>query len=311
MNLKCDKFLSVTACPGCGSAAYRETGAIAPEFACLTGGREFKQPPYAIHECSACGLLYKNNTASPPELNAYYARVDFRKWEIPGFFPNERAVHAVLRQLPPGARILDFGCSSGRLLAQLTTAYDCYGHEINLDAARIAADKGIQMLSTEALHPRSCGLFDAVVMVDVFEHLPAPTELLENLFQLVKPGGMFLIATGNGDTPICRRDPSQFWYFRNVEHLCMLTRRYTEWTAQMLNAAIIHWQEMSHYDCGWRQQFWQRSRNFAYWNTRPGAVFRSWLRFVPMFSRAIYWKCQPEITCTKDHVLVVLRKIKE
>src|SRR5208337_404762 len=105
--------VQVEVCPSCGATGFMATGPEASGLEANCGGEIFQQPPYSVRECSSCGLLYKDNTTSPAELDEYYAVVDFRKWEIPGLFPTERAALAVLRKLPHGARILDFGCSTG------------------------------------------------------------------------------------------------------------------------------------------------------------------------------------------------------
>ncbi|MFI5367449.1 MAG: class I SAM-dependent methyltransferase [Spirochaetia bacterium] len=167
----------IIVCPACASRESVACAGPAPGFDCVIEARTFTQPDYVILECAQCGLLYRTPTLTPEVLSDYYKRVDYRKWEIPGFFPNERAVHAQLRQLPRGARILDFGCSSGRLLAPLVKDYQCHGYEINMPAATAAAAKGIKMLPSDALE-RPLETFDAVVTVDVFEHLSAPLELL-------------------------------------------------------------------------------------------------------------------------------------
>jgi hypothetical protein len=79
--------------------------------------------------------LYKDVALSDQSLNEYYAGVDFKKWEIPGLFPTERIVIEHLKALSPGARVLDVGCSSGRLLSALPAHYLRYGMEPNATAA--------------------------------------------------------------------------------------------------------------------------------------------------------------------------------
>jgi cyclopropane fatty-acyl-phospholipid synthase-like methyltransferase len=83
-------------------------------------------------------------------------------------------MYAHLRKLPLGSRRLDFGCSSGRLLAPLVGNYRCRGMEITPDAAAVAPAKGLCILPDHAIDTEPGGSFDAVVMVDMFEHLLAP-----------------------------------------------------------------------------------------------------------------------------------------
>src|SRR2546430_12824543 len=69
-------------------------------------------------------------------------------------------------------------------------------------------------------------MFHAIILVDLFEHLSRPLELLNKLSQRLTDNGLLLIATGNGDATACRRDPALFWDFRNLQRLCMLTRKH-------------------------------------------------------------------------------------
>jgi SAM-dependent methyltransferase len=273
------------------------------------GDREFEQPPYEVRECATCGLLYKSNTASPAELDEYYATVDFRKWEIPGHFPTERAALSILRILPKESRFLDFGCSSGRLLAPLVGDYDCCGFEIRAEAAAMAEAKGLHMLAPGFLTRDQVQRFNAVVMVDVFEHLSSPTDLLRKLYPLLKAGGLLLIVTGNGDSAACRLDPAQFWYFRNVEHLCMLTRRNAAYLARELGARFEHWQEVSHYDAPLLKRLKQGAQRFSYWQFRHRTFLsKTVLPLIPRFNRARHWPMAPAYEVSRDHVLLGLRK---
>ena len=300
--------IAVTACPACQSGAFLETGR-ASGLTCRLGERDFIQPEYVVRECSDCGLLYRTPNLSAEELGAYYALVDYRKWEVPGFFPTERAIHQRLRQRAPGARILDFGCSSGRLLAPLVGTYECCGFEINAEAARIAAEKGLEIISASAFESGSCGMFDAIVLSDVFEHLSAPTKLLSQMVALLQPGGELLLVTGNADAPACRLDPAQFWYFRTVEHLCMIDRRHAEFLAQKMSVTLVDWHELSHYDTPLGEHLFQFARHFAYWQFQHRTLLaKTLLPLVPMLKRARHWTTAPAYTASADHVLAVFQK---
>ena len=301
--------MDVRVCPACGAVSSRETGACAPGFSVLIGTHEFQQRDYVVRECCDCGLLFRTPIPTPQVLSAYYSEVDFRKWEIPGHCPPERAALAVLRRLPQGSNLLDFGCSTGRLLASQVGSYDCSGFEIDARAALRAADSGLKMLPPEFMESRAAETFDGIVMMDVFEHLASPTAVLVRLSQDLKPGGILVIGTGNGDSPVCRLDPAQFWYFRNIEHLVMLTLRYANWLADKLGLTLEMWEHLCHYDHSLRMRGAQYLRHTAYWRFRQGSrLERSLMRLLPRVRRAEHWAVAPGFSASRDHVVAVLRK---
>jgi 2-polyprenyl-3-methyl-5-hydroxy-6-metoxy-1,4-benzoquinol methylase len=307
--LTSSKIVESESCPVCGTTKFEAKGSISPEVVVTVDGRAFKQPPGFIRECLFCGLLFRSPVLSEDELADYYRSVDFRKWEPNGMFPTEQATLRVLGSLPTQAKILDFGCSSGRLLSNLVNEYDCYGYEINEAAAAEAANKGVRILSTFALEQEYQQTFDAVVMVDVFEHLNNPFSVITRLFQLLKSKGILVIVTGNGDCLTCRRDPAHFWYFLCIEHLCMLTRKHANYLATKLGARLESWKEVCHYNHTSVEKLRQFSRHFAYWQFRQQTFLsRTLLQVTPLLRRAKDWPVAPAYTCTRDHVLLILRK---
>jgi 2-polyprenyl-3-methyl-5-hydroxy-6-metoxy-1,4-benzoquinol methylase len=303
------RFSKFDHCPACGSAQSKVTGEKMQPLTTSVGGRDFVQPSYTILECTECGLLYKSAVMGQEEMNAYYKAVDFQKWEIPGLFPTERIVLGLIGKLPRHSRILDFGCSSGRLLSSLVSTYECLGSEMNTVAASRASERGLRMLSDTEFTTNPPRDLDAVVLMDVFEHLTTPVDLLSKLTSCLKPGGKLIIGTGNGDAPACRRDPSQFWYFRNVEHVCMITRRHAQFLCDSNDLRLESWRECSHYDTPLRDIYSQKLRDFAYWQFFKAPVLkRLALTMIPVFNRARNWPCAPALTCTADHVVAVFVK---
>lgn len=298
---------TIDKCPACGSRTSEVTGPAAPSIRTRVGEAIFEQPEYLIQQCAQCALLYRDRTLSTEEFQRYYSLVPPATWEIEGHHPTETAVLSLLGKLPSGSRILDFGCSSGRLLAGLTSQHHCYGFEINPEAARAAAEKGLQMLSWEGLE-RGAESFDAVVLTDVFEHLSEPVDVLRRLASVLAPEGSLVIVTGDGDAAACRRDPAQFWYFRTLEHVCMLTRKHADFLAAELNLRLLDWRTLCHYSLTPREQLVQRVQNFIYWQFRIRTWFaRAVLRFLPGFTRLRRGDLAPTYSCSRDHVLAVFR----
>lgn len=298
---------SVKKCPGCGGAHAVTTGPGGLAFSTRLQRCEYVQPAYDILECVDCGLLYKSDVLSDSLLGDYYSEVDYRKWEIPGLFPTERLVREELLGLSMGSRILDVGCSSGRLLSSLPAGYALFGVEPNADASVEAAGKGITIIppiDDEKIDP-----FDAIVLMDVFEHLTEPTTFLASLVRNLKPGGHLILATGDGDNSLCRESPAEFWYFRNIEHVCMLTRSFAGYLERRLNLQVTRWLVSSHYDSSFHQRLVKKLRLFAFRQAGAQTVlWRAFLRFLPLVGRAARWKECPAYELGEDHVVVVFSK---
>jgi 2-polyprenyl-3-methyl-5-hydroxy-6-metoxy-1,4-benzoquinol methylase len=303
----------LTTCPACRSLCTEPKSWAASGFDAVVGRKTYHQPDFEIVECNTCHLLFREPTLSAQEFADYYREVDFKNWEQTGlageiYFPIDKIVMTQLKELKNGARILDYGCSTGRLLAPIAKRFSCYGFEINPTAAQMAADKGIRIVSLEDIQSKSLKL-DCVVLVDVFEHLLDPIETLKQLAALLNLGGKLLVATGNSDTTICRLDPSQFWYFRIIEHVCMLNRKHAEFLGSALNMTLVGWFECSHYETSLAARASQRLRHFAYWRyVKSSSVAKKLIEFLPVLGRIRHWHNAPAVTYQNDHVVVVLEK---
>jgi SAM-dependent methyltransferase len=119
--------------------------------------------------------------------------------------------NAVMRHLQPGSRILDFGsgpCDKTAILQLLgfqCSAYDDLQddwHQIPGNQDKIisfAKECGIHFkLAMDNTLPFEKNYFDMVMLHAVIEHLhDSPRELLNDLLELVKPGGFLFITVPN------------------------------------------------------------------------------------------------------------------
>jgi SAM-dependent methyltransferase len=303
-------FLEVTSCPVCESTESEVVGNLAVGFEVPVGSTTFHQPDYNVKKCRSCCLCYKSITLSEPELKSYYELADFQKWELAEFAPSERVLLEILRELPVGSKILDYGCSSGRLMSPLVSDYRCFGIEPNERAAECADARGITVIPSHEANLLSLPKFDAIVLSDVFEHLQQPTRVLQSLVQFLNPLGLLLLCTGNADAAVYQKDIANNWYFRNIEHLCMLSRATTDFLAERLCLPLVRWKEVSHGEVSWRQKANQRFLNTLYWQFKVPHRSRwtSLLAHLPKINLVRNWVAEPPIYHTKDHAIAVFQK---
>ena len=114
------------------------------------------------------------------------------------------AAHAALvAAVPPGARVLDVGCSTGYLAELLASrGHQVVGIEVDPAAAGAALERGgFEVVCGDVADPAALGgipgSFGAIVCGDVLEHLADPAALLRVLRERLAPGGVLVASVPN------------------------------------------------------------------------------------------------------------------
>jgi len=115
--------------------------------------------------------------------------------------PREAWLEAKLAALPSGIRILDAGagelaqkkyCTHLQYVAQDFGQYTGEGDSRGLQTGKWDQSK-LDIVSDIASIPEPDASFDAVLCVEVFEHLPNPFLALQEFSRLLKPGGKLIL----------------------------------------------------------------------------------------------------------------------
>src|SRR5207237_10329352 len=109
---------------------------------------------------------------------------------------------ALLPHLPPKGRIAETGCGNARLLHALKRqGFEVVGTEFSQGViARVSRLTEVPILrgGVERLEP---GSFDALVSIDVLEHVHDPRQLLSADARAAKPAARSLVHTPAHETP--------------------------------------------------------------------------------------------------------------
>lgn len=169
----------------------------------VCGGRDrtylFRKQGFAYHRCRACSHIY----VSPRITAAIQARIgqelddeeDDRYLEVQKIYA--LTICHLLRARAPGNRLLDLGFGRGYLM-QLARAYgfEVYGVDSSgtqLDQLWPYFGKHLaQRVLGQAALPWSS--FDVVVMSHILEHLPDPASSLQQVREVLNPGGILYLA---------------------------------------------------------------------------------------------------------------------
>lgn len=93
-------------------------------------------------------------------------------------------------------RCLDLGCGTGAVLRELARRGEATGLDMSPLAIGYSRRRGLERLvrgDAEAL-PFPARTFDAVVSLDLFEHLPGDSAGIAEAFRVLRPGGVLVLA---------------------------------------------------------------------------------------------------------------------
>jgi SAM-dependent methyltransferase len=186
----------------------------ADDFAVEASGFDFEYATAANRfrfvRCAGCRHIYLNPRPSADDLGViypahYYAYEEAGRGLVAGL--RRRWEGGKVRQYAEwiGAgprRILDVGCGNGRFLSLLREfgprEWSLVGIDFEADAARQCADAGFEthVGRIEDFDPGD-ELFDAMIMLQLIEHVDDPGAICERVFELLRPGGCFIIETPN------------------------------------------------------------------------------------------------------------------
>ena len=182
------------ACPRCGND--RPT-------------RVAREGPLGIARCGVCSLLYVTPRYAEPQAHYHGAREDVIKKYGPVLRgqaahnrdPNYEQELNVLRRLKPTGRLLDVGTHCGFFLRKARgMGWQLVGVEPSPIGAELAREfYGLDVrnaLLQDAGLPD--GYADIVTMVDVFEHVADPRDLLAEVRRVLADDGLLFIKVPNG-----------------------------------------------------------------------------------------------------------------
>ena len=105
---------------------------------------------------------------------------------------------ALLELVVPPGKVLELGCAHGSFVALLNqSGFEAMG----LEMSPWVVDYGRRTFNIDVLegpietHAIPEGSFDAIVLMDVIEHLPNPSSTMAHCLRLLKPEGILLIQT--------------------------------------------------------------------------------------------------------------------
>ena len=168
------------------------------------------QSTWPVARCSVCGLVYLSERPPESSLATFYGQ-EYYSAGTTGYrdyaeaFDRYRDVYCSLferrdrdlrRNVTTGRRLLEVGCAHGFLLNYLRSAgWEVQGVEVSPLASAFARERFGLDVHTGLLEdaPLAASSFDAILLLDVLEHLHRPFDALAGMSRLLKPGGTLVV----------------------------------------------------------------------------------------------------------------------
>ncbi len=180
---------------------------------------------FSVAECRGCAAVVTVPLVDDAEIGSYYPQEYYGRGgkrfnpvfeSLIRWFRARRA-RAIERFVPHG-RILDVGCGRGLLPALMRErGWDAHGLEVSATAAHHARDVlGIPVFVGDLLSsPYPPASFDVVVIYHVLEHMRDPIAALKRAHEILRPGGLLVVAVPNFES-LQARVTNRHWFHLDV-----------------------------------------------------------------------------------------------
>lgn len=177
----------------------------------------------ALYRCRECGFLACLDMG---EVLSHYEALEDPEYEAgrdERAMQSDRLLSEVEQHVPQG-RLLDVGAGAGITVERaLARGWDAEGVEPSAWLCERATERGLPVHRGTLPHPDVAGPYDAVVLVDVVEHVTAPVELLREAAALLAPGGAVFVVTPDVASFAARLLGRRWWHVR-VAHVGYFTK---------------------------------------------------------------------------------------
>lgn len=239
----------IAACNHCGHTATRPY--------CPKNGR-------GLVQCQSCGLVYVGEQPDPHELYALYGETYFQNDEsgevgYSDYLADEvnirktvnRRFEHIERYTSRIGRMLDVGCALGFFMDEAAKrGWQVEGLDVSQFATEYVQERfgypthNMSLVDADLL----TGAYDLVTMFDVIEHVPDPKGYIETVSDLLRPGGVFELATPDvGSLPARLTGRRWIGYKLSEEHVYYFS---VKTISQMLHEAgfeVVHVRHIGKY----------------------------------------------------------------
>ena len=135
-----------------------------------------------------------------------------------------RNVIEVMRKYIPDGKLLDIGCATGDFLTVAREYYSVEGLELSEWSSEIAKKRGFNIHTCTISELPPDEKYDVVTLWGVIEHFESPTQEIEKISRIIKPGGYVFLWTGDIDSWLAQLLGKNWWYIQG-QHIQFFSKR--------------------------------------------------------------------------------------
>jgi SAM-dependent methyltransferase len=171
-----------------------------------------------LYRCRECGTVSQSSLPGQAQLHELYRAVSDERYmrEEQGRRRTARRLLDVLAGEVPRGRLLQVGSGHGLLLDEARRrGYEVEGVDLWAEAVSHARDQLALPVRGIAIEDADldCERYDAILLVDVLEHLADPVAVLERLRGVLAPGGALLVVTPDPSSRVARLAGRHWWCY--------------------------------------------------------------------------------------------------
>lgn len=195
--------------------------------------RDRKRRPMPTVICRKCGLISHENVPTDNELDMYYS-VQYRNDYHGEFIPSpHRVVRAwevgqsllaqLQRHIRPGGHVFEVGAGIGCTVKSFENAgYQASGIEPGEGFCKYAIDEvGSDVQLARLVDVEHTPKYDFVLLVHVIEHFNSPRTSIQQIRNILKPGGQLYVECPNVAAP--HAAPGKLFHFAHIYNFTPLT----------------------------------------------------------------------------------------
>lgn len=190
---------------------------------------------HVVRHCRRCKCRYLSEFPSDDQLEKVIDQRVARQIELePELAPEaieagtktaQKRLKEMRKLIAPQSRLLEVGARRGDVGAFLSREFQYVGIELSDRAARAARTKGLEVYRASIPDfVNVSGLFDAVLLLDVMQHISRPHDALDRIRDNLKTGGYLVIITPDTESLTSVFSGRRWVAHKIPEHLVLYSR---------------------------------------------------------------------------------------